>query len=544
MHIRVILLILLVLLIGLSYFVTREYFTNPTLAVNDTVGYIDSTTGITTYYKCTVAPGTGSGTTTPATITLYATNAIALANDSTLGWGAYIKPKLNIDSITATSTSYTLKNGDSDKIKTVPTTYSQPTLSSGDIVVLANDFSDTVKQSDQIYIYTVTGTGTAATYSLKPYSSFLIARTYITDQTLKQPKVINNTNNKIGTNTFTIDSTTVSEISSLYTYKAPEDGINHGDTLIFLKPPKNGQIDTLYQFVKYTKKVNAFPNLLNALTWDSNADRPKLVKDGADYTFGVRIAIVNPQPGSSAHVGDTVMCSTNGPSSATTAIYRYGSSKVLDYYDSYAIAKTWDNVHATYPVFSDCTGFTLGSKITEKNPAYIAPPGFPAGPNSSYSPPFTPWNFLTGQNYSSGSSGSSGSSSGGSSGGSSGSSGGSSGSSSSSSGGSSSGSNGSATVPSNVTVTPDVTLSDTGFTATELQKKVALLRDIKRTVRDELIASRTCEDNHPMGLCDDTDNNDSCDSVQQGNEYRRSKEDMSKYIKKDSIPCWGCTLDY
>jgi hypothetical protein len=32
--------------------------------------------------------------------------------------------------------------------------------------------------------------------------------------------------------------------------------------------------------------------------------------------------------------------------------------------------------------------------------------------------------------------------------------------------------------------------------------------------------------------------------VQQGNEYRRSKEDMSKYIKKDSIPCWGCTLDY
>ena len=118
MHLRVILLILLVLLIGLSYFVTREYFSNsPTLAVGDTVGYIDSTTGVTTYYKCTIAPGTGSGTTTPATITLYSTIAIALANDSSLGWGSYIKPKLNINSATASSTLYTLKNGDADIIK-------------------------------------------------------------------------------------------------------------------------------------------------------------------------------------------------------------------------------------------------------------------------------------------------------------------------------------------------------------------------------------------------------------------------------------------
>lgn len=98
-------------------------------------------------------------------------------------------------------------------------------------------------------------------------------------------------------------------------------------------------------------------------------------------------------------------------------------------------------------------------------------------------------------------------------------------------------------IPSNVTITPDVALSDTGYNATELQKRLALLRDIKKAVRDELIASRSHKDNHPMGMCDDTDSGD-CDSVQQGNEYRRSKEDMSKYIKKDSIPCWGCTLDY
>jgi hypothetical protein len=188
----------------------------------------------------------------------------------------------------------------------------------------------------------------------------------------------------------------------------------------------------------------------------------------------------------------------------------------------------------------------LGSKITDKNPAYIAPPGFPSGPNSSYSPPFTPWNFMTGQYYSSGSSGgsSSGSSSGGSSSGGSGSGGSSSGG--SSSGGSSSGSSsgGSSSGGSSGSgSTSDVALSDTGYTALTLNKKAALLRDIKQAVRDELIASRTCEDNHPMGMCDNTDSGD-CDSVQQGNEYQRSKEDMSKYIKKDAIPCWGCTLDY
>jgi hypothetical protein len=98
-------------------------------------------------------------------------------------------------------------------------------------------------------------------------------------------------------------------------------------------------------------------------------------------------------------------------------------------------------------------------------------------------------------------------------------------------------------IPSNITLTPKVTLSDTGYNATELHKRTALLRDIKKIVHNELIANRINKDNHPMEMCNDT-NSSNCDSVQQGNEYRRSKEDMSKYIKKDAIPCWGCTLDY
>jgi hypothetical protein len=34
------------------------------------------------------------------------------------------------------------------------------------------------------------------------------------------------------------------------------------------------------------------------------------------------------------------------------------------------------------------------------------------------------------------------------------------------------------------------------------------------------------------------------DSVNQGEEYKRGRIDMSEYIKKDAIPCWGCSLDY
>ena len=34
------------------------------------------------------------------------------------------------------------------------------------------------------------------------------------------------------------------------------------------------------------------------------------------------------------------------------------------------------------------------------------------------------------------------------------------------------------------------------------------------------------------------------DCLQQGSEMNKAPIDMSQYVRKDSIPCWGCNLDY
>ena len=92
-------------------------------------------------------------------------------------------------------------------------------------------------------------------------------------------------------------------------------------------------------------------------------------------------------------------------------------------------------------------------------------------------------------------------------------------------------------------VVPQVSVSDTAYTAMDLQNKSALLQNIQKIVKNELAASRNQSNNNPIAMGEDCCNSDStCD--QQGQEYNSEKNDMSKYIKKDSIPCWGCTLDY
>ena len=118
-----------------------------------------------------------------------------------------------------------------------------------------------------------------------------------------------------------------------------------------------------------------------------------------------------------------------------------------------------------------------------------------------------------------------------------------------------------AATPSRQDVTPQVVVSDTGYTAMDLQNKSSLLKDIQQIVRQEIITSRNQPTNHPMALqsnrssksCDTkSHDNESCDNescndsnaVTQGNEYQQGKHDMSQYIKKNAIPCWGCSLDY
>lgn len=113
-------------------------------------------------------------------------------------------------------------------------------------------------------------------------------------------------------------------------------------------------------------------------------------------------------------------------------------------------------------------------------------------------------------------------------------------------------------IPERTEVVPEVSVSKSGYDAMMLQQKMDLLKDIQKVVRNELIASRTTE---PVGMLEKSGKK--TDSVAQGEEYSDScykdteyrcpknpdgscppLPDMTKYIKKDEIPCWGCSVDY
>lgn len=107
-----------------------------------------------------------------------------------------------------------------------------------------------------------------------------------------------------------------------------------------------------------------------------------------------------------------------------------------------------------------------------------------------------------------------------------------------------------------------VEVTDQGYASMEKNQRSALLRDIQKVVRNEIIANRSTE--HVKKGCDmgdDCDEDDgSSDSTAQGRDYKKNsfkKEDscatggscgpltdMTKYIRKDEIPCWGCNIDY
>ena len=115
--------------------------------------------------------------------------------------------------------------------------------------------------------------------------------------------------------------------------------------------------------------------------------------------------------------------------------------------------------------------------------------------------------------------------------------------------------------PKPTTVSPTVEISDTGYKAMELNKQSNMLNDIQKIVKNELLADRMLDasiKNAPDVLkeapkkksckndsCDDDScDNDSCDDDSCNDDSCTPKIDMSKYIKKDQIPCWGCSIDY
>ena len=99
-----------------------------------------------------------------------------------------------------------------------------------------------------------------------------------------------------------------------------------------------------------------------------------------------------------------------------------------------------------------------------------------------------------------------------------------------------------------------------GSMAAALKYKSDLLKDLQKVVRNELLANRMTKRLDDEDCDDDHCNGDS-NAMAQGREYGCHRKDtyrcpknpdgscppvpdMSDYIKKDSIPCFGCSLDY
>jgi len=132
-----------------------------------------------------------------------------------------------------------------------------------------------------------------------------------------------------------------------------------------------------------------------------------------------------------------------------------------------------------------------------------------------------------------------------------------------------------AATPQNNLVVPEVSISGSGYDAMNLQQRMELLKDIQKIVKNEVLASRSTtpiisgetekprKEHNISGETEKPRKSSDTDSTAQGkeyedtcykgSEYRCPKNpdgscppvpDMTQYIKKDAIPCWGCSLDY
>ena len=104
------------------------------------------------------------------------------------------------------------------------------------------------------------------------------------------------------------------------------------------------------------------------------------------------------------------------------------------------------------------------------------------------------------------------------------------------------------------TPTPATTIATSPMDAVALntQDRAKFLRDVQDIVRAELLATKqiTTASAQPV-LCGSANTPTASGQIaeQQGREAVTAREkacpkDMSEYIRKDSIPCWNCTLDY
>ena len=96
----------------------------------------------------------------------------------------------------------------------------------------------------------------------------------------------------------------------------------------------------------------------------------------------------------------------------------------------------------------------------------------------------------------------------------------------------------------------------TAVHANTMQNKSDLLSSIQKIIHNELLAARSTDTAIKHGA--PATSHVASPSLQQGRERTKASpshgagcepeqeecQDMSQYIKKDSIPCWGCSLNY
>ena len=320
---------------------------------------------------------------------------------------------------------------------------------------------------------------------------------------------------------------------------------------------------TLYQMAK-NNKLNFYADLNTAKQWDPlGASNAKTIADCTGYTLGTEMKT----PGPDTKYGITAKCATNPPGDKPVDTYfQYSINQTLMPYlnkDTADRLSGYDTMGKPLDPFiiNDCSGFSLGNLIGSNLPAPSTTVGQASGSQGSYgtlntpdaqigtptglihnpvisntplpatygttgngqitppvinntplSRPLQNWIRQLGPLLSASNSAQS------------------------------SHSLSAPAQPVRNDVNPQVSVSNTGYDAMKLQNQSALLGNIKKIVQDELRTSRVQPENHPLAL---SGTSGSCsNSTQQGSEYMNGKEDMSKYIKKDSIPCWGCSLDY
>ena len=93
-------------------------------------------------------------------------------------------------------------------------------------------------------------------------------------------------------------------------------------------------------------------------------------------------------------------------------------------------------------------------------------------------------------------------------------------------------------------VNPEVSLSDTGYDAMKLNKQSNMLNDIQKIVHNEMLIHRATDVSVKNPASKKKKANRNASRVAQDEMEDEGTQDMSKYIKKDEIPCWGCSLDY